>query len=165
MKCNWVYGLVSVFIAGCASGPVYKTPPVTVEYSKVSSYWLPKRAITQKDIKTFSGPGMGCRAVYLEKPNQQANTYIDVIFTIDSKGKQYDQDIVGKSRDVNMDAAKWALVFGLSPLYEFVPAPANYDNQPIISTKRLYLVSDSSLCKNLPDDASGYSNQSIHISK
>jgi hypothetical protein len=154
-----------IFTVGCASGPTYKTPPVTVEFSKVSSYWSPKRAITEKDIKIFSGPQMGCRAVYLEKQNQKINSYIDVLFTIDSKGRQYDQEITGSSKDINLDAAKWALMFGLSPIYEFVPSPANYDNQPIISTKRLYLASNSPLCNGVANDKQGYSNQSINISK
>lgn len=165
MKYIWRLAFISLSLAGCASGPTYKTPPVTVEYEKVSSYWTPKRATTEKDIKTFSGPGMGCRAVYLDAPTNNQTSYIDVKFTIDSAGKQYDQEIVGRSRDVNFEAAKWALMFGLSPIYEFLPSPANYDYQPIISTKRLYLVSGSPLCKGMQESKQGYSNQSINISK
>ncbi len=165
MKNCWNLVFISLLVTGCASGPNYKVPPITIEYAKVSNYWTPKRPITEKDIKTFSGPGMGCRAVYLSAPENYENSYIDVKFTIDSTGKQYDQQIVGRSRDVNFEAANWALGFGLSPIYEFKPSPANYDNLPIISTKRLYLVSGSPLCKSMQSGGSGYSNQSISISK
>ncbi len=165
MKLNWTAVFLSLLLAGCASSPMYKTPPVTIDYSKVSSYWSPKRAITEKDIKVFYGPGMGCKAVYIDQPNQKELSYIDVRFSIDSTGKQFDQEIVGNSKDVNLEAANWALMFGLSPIYDFIPSPANYDNQPIISTKRLYLVGNSPLCKEAPSDKKGYSNQSIQISK
>ncbi len=151
-------------ITGCASGPTYQVPPKQINYSELSSYWMAEKAVSEKNTKLISSPKMGCNAVYLPESGKTSDLYINVKFTIDSTGKQYDQEITGASEKVDLEMANWALKFGLSPTYSFKPSAVNTLMQPIISDKKLYLIPDSPLCASANTDIAFYSNQSMNIS-
>jgi hypothetical protein len=135
-------------LANYATGANSKVPPITIESGEVSNYWLPKKAIVEEDIRAFYGTGMGCKAAYLEAPAQQEQSYIDIKFSIDSKGRRKEKEIVGASKDVDLEAATFAMMLGISPIDQYAPSTNNNNKQPIISVERLFLVSDSPVCKS-----------------
>ena len=137
---------LSIVISACSNAPTYNVPLKSVAQEKVSDYWEFSAPIDIKNTKTVSSASMGCRAVYLEGYGPTSPDSIDVRYTIDSKGKQRDLQIVGTQGNVDKKAVDWALTFGLSPVYKFTPAAGNSARVPVESIKTLYLVEDSGPC-------------------
>lgn len=151
--------------AACSNTPVYNSPVKTVPQADVAKFWVPASPIGSRNTKIVSGPGMGCRAVYLEGSDKRSNDHIDIEYTIDSKGKQRDMELIGSGGNVDDESILWAMTFGLSPTSKFVPSDANAQRVPIESIKRLYLIAEDPLCEGKPDDIGFYSNQTISIAK
>ncbi len=128
------------------AGPKYKIDPITIDYQQVRQYWQPKKPITEKNIKVITAPGMGCKAVIPIGWGEASEQYIDVQFTIDSKGKRYDQGVVDH-KNVTDGFVKWAARFRMSPIKRYLPVDKS-NKQPIISVERLYLVDNLKLCNS-----------------
>lgn len=161
-----IFTILFAFLAlGCSNQPTFNIPPIQIDHSELSKYWKPKQEITSKNTKLIAGKGMGCKAIYIEESNKVSPDYIDIKYTIDSKGKQRDSEIVASSGKINLDAVNWAFIFGLSPTYNFVAAIKNDTLAPIASIKRLYFISDDPLCKGKPLDTTFYSNQTIYVTQ
>lgn len=151
--------------AACSNTPIYNSPVQTVPQAEVAKFWVPASPIGSKNTKVVSAPDMGCRAVYLEGGDKRADDYIDIKYTIDSKGSQRDMELVSSGGNVDEESILWAMKFGLSPTSKFVPSDTNAQRTPIGSVKRLYLIAEDPLCEGKPDDITFYSNQTISIAK
>lgn len=158
------FALSVLALYGCASGPYYKVPPIEISYDKLPNYWVASQPIVSKDHKIVSNRDMGCKVVYMEDEGRESSLYLDIKYTIDSKGKLYDGEVIAVSDGVDKVFVEWAKTFGLSPLRHY--KAVNSDNvQPVTGQKRLYLVEDSETCENFVTDGYLHSNRTITITK
>ncbi len=163
MKIIVFLSVLLVFTSNSVSAkPKYKKDPIEVELSGIAQYWIPKKTITNRNTKVVASPSIGCKSVVVEGNGKTSELWVDLRFTIDSKGKMYDQEILSISNLLNKELIEWAKTFGLSPTYKF-KAINKKDKQPILSKKRLYFVDNTKLCKGISSDIALYSNQTITI--
>lgn len=124
--------------------PRYETSPITVEYEDVFTYWRATEKLSKRNIKVITASGMDCRAVVPPQFGERSEQFIDVEFTIDSRGMRYDQTIVNH-QNVTESFNRLALRMGFAPGYRYAPIDRE-NRQPIISTERLYLIDYPEMC-------------------
>jgi hypothetical protein len=145
MKLKIMLVLLSAFFAGCATGPVYKSEPITISSEDITQYW--SYAARSKKIRFRMGNRNACYRLMPSAWNTGSEYVADIIatvsLTIDSNGRTYNHKIIKGTGSEAADV--YLLDMASDPKWE--PAADNKLLTPVVFTETYVFVRDEKICQ------------------